>query len=195
MSEDLNWIGDSGPMILLAEAEAAGWLGSWREVSDDDDEDLVEVIDGRTLTRDELDDDELRSDYARVCAALEASGVAAIVPFEGGTALALETSGHQAAFVLAGEDLLVAKWIAAPSVEHADLALDSVPDDLDWEEAGLLFELPSRGVRIIPAAARANDPSEVAASWALEPGRYALATASFEPDDETFFELFRLRRV
>jgi hypothetical protein len=190
----LDWLGDDGPLVLLADAEAAGWLGIWRKARKGDPESEVELVDGERMIMDvELDDDEPATDYARACAALDEE-VAALVPFASGTALALETTGHQAAFTCTGDSVVIAKWIFASDEKHAALVLASVPDDLVWRDTEVVFSLATKGVRLHPAASR-TEADVPTLPLTLAPGRYAIDTTLFEPDEDSSFELFRLRAI
>lgn len=88
----LDWLGDDGPLVLLAEAHAAGWEGIWRDATAGDPEEEIEELGGRRVLMDATLDGE-RTDYARACALLAPSVLAALVPYRGGVALALETPG------------------------------------------------------------------------------------------------------
>jgi hypothetical protein len=190
----LEWLGDDGPLVLLADAEAPGWLGAWRLATDEDDEDDVEEIDGKRLAFDaDIDEEEPTTDYARTCVALDVE-VAALVPFTGGTALGLETTGHQAALLPDADGVVIAKWVFAPDENAAEEALGKLPKDLDWDDTGLIFQVPSRGVRLHIAVDRFEGDGEDL-RFPLEKGRYAVETGVFEPDEETSFELWRLRKV
>jgi hypothetical protein len=190
-----GWLGDDGPLVLLADSQAEGWLGIWRDAREGDPKDEIETWAERAMVMDvELDEDDPATDYARTCAALEPPVLVALVPFDGGVALALETTGHQATFVMLGDDVVVAKWIFAPGEAHADRALAELPHELPWNESDVVFELATAGVRLHPAASRTEADAPFV-PYPLSAGRYALATALHEPDDETSFELFRLRRL
>ncbi|HEY8426902.1 MAG TPA: hypothetical protein VIL20_00945 [Sandaracinaceae bacterium] len=190
-----RWLADDGPLVLLADAHAAGWEGIWREAAAGDPEDEIERIAGRRMLMDaEVDAEHPRTDYARACAALAPSASVALVPYRGGVALALETSGQKAAVLPSRDGAIVAKWIYAPGETYAANVLAHVADAvLDWKETGVEWELPSRGARLHPAASRFGD-GDVSIPVALPPGRYAVATAPFEPDEDSSFELIALRR-
>ncbi|MCB9613289.1 MAG: hypothetical protein H6722_12625 [Sandaracinus sp.] len=191
----LEWLGDDGPLVLLADAEADGWLGLWREATKQDPANEVETWAGKRMIMDvDVDEDDPTTDYARACTALEEPAVAATVWFEGGVALAFETSGHQATIVKAGDDVVVAKWIFASTEAHAAEVLSTLPSDLVWDETDVIFELKKNGVRLHPAASR-TEADVPTLPFALSAGRYAVATTLFEPDEDSSFELFRLRRV
>lgn len=186
----LEWLGDDGPLVLLAEAHAAGWEGIWRDATDADPQDEIEDVDGRRMLMDaELDDANPRTDYARACALL-GSSVVALVPHRGGVALVLETTGHQAALLPSRDGVIVAKWIYAPSAAHAGAVLGRLDDVTGWSDTSVEWDVPAGGVRLYPAASR-FDGSGLA--LALPPGRYAVATASYAPDEDSSFELFCLR--
>ncbi|UQA60658.1 hypothetical protein [Polyangium aurulentum] len=191
-SMGIEWLGDDGPLVLLADAEAPGWLGAWREATDEDDEDDVEEVGDKRLVIDpDIDEDEPATDYARTCARLEPPVVAALVPYAGGTALGLETSGHQAALVADAAGVVIAKWVFAPSEEAADAALAALPKDIAWKDTGIVWQVPSRGVRLHVAGDRFEGEG---IPFAIGKGSYSVETGVFEPDDETSFELWRLRR-
>lgn len=195
----LEWLGDDGPLVLLAETEAAGWLGIWRDARKGDPESEIERCEiepwaGRRMIMDvELDDDEPATDYARTCAALDGD-VAALVPFTGGTALALETTGHQATFVRAGNDVVIAKWVFALDEAQAERVLAALPSELPWRDTEVVLSLGAKGVRLHPAASR-TEADVPMISFPLAPGRYALETMLHEPDEDSCFELFRLRAI
>ena len=158
----IEWLGDDGPCVLLAQSTAAGWVGS----------------DG--------------DDYEHACAALEDPAHAAVVPFEGGHALALETSGHQVALVRAEDGVIVVKWIFAPSETAAARAVSVLGEDIAWRETGCSWTVPVSGV-LLQAAGEAHGAESV--PFDLRDGTYHVATALFEPDSDSSFELFRLRRI
>jgi hypothetical protein len=195
---ELEWIGDDGPLVLLAKAEAPSWLGAWREATDDDDDDDIEQVGEKRLALDpdegegEGEGEPPRTDYARTCAGLEPPALAALIPFAGGTALALETTGHQAAFVAAPEGVVIAKWVFAPSEDAASAALAALPKDIPWRSTGIVWHVPSRGVWLQPAAERFESDG---VAFKLAEGRYAVETSAFEPDEDTSFELWRLREA
>lgn len=185
----LDWLGDDGPLVLLAEAHAAGWEGIWRDATAHDPEEEIEELGDRRVLMDVTLDGE-RTDYARACALLASPAVAAVIPYRGGVALALETTGHQAALLPWRGGVIVAKWIYAPSPAHAQAALARASELEAWAETGVEWEAPPGGVRLHPAASRYE---EGGLAFALAPGRYAVLTALYQPDEDSSFELFALR--
>lgn len=185
----LAWLGDDGPLVLLAEAHAAGWEGIWRDATAGDPEAEIEELGGRRVLMDATLDGE-RTDYARACALLAPSVLAALVPYRGGVALALETTGHQAALLSWRGGVVAAKWIYAPSPAHAEAVLARVSELSAWAETGVEWEVPPGGVRLHPAASRVEAGG---VAFALAAGRYAVATALYQPDEDSSFELFALR--
>jgi hypothetical protein len=187
----IEWIGDDGPLVLLADAEAPGWLGAFREATDEDDDDEVEEVGEKRLVLDpEIDEDDPATDYARACQRLEPPARAALVPFAGGTALGLETSGHQAACISIATGVVIAKWVFAPTEEAAEAALAALPDDIAWKDTGIVWQIPPGGARLHVAGDRFEGEG---VPLAIGKGRHAVETGVFEPDEETSFELWRLR--
>jgi hypothetical protein len=88
----------------------------------------------------------------------------------------------------------IARWIFAPDDAQAASALASLPGGLAWTESDVVFEVAETGVVLHPAASPA-EPGVPTLSYPLEPGPHAVATALYEPDRETCFELFQLRRT
>lgn len=189
----LRWLGDEGPLVLLAAAQASGWEGIWRDATDADPPGEIEEHEGRRVVMDvEIDEHAPRTDYARACARLVPPAMAALVPHRAGVALALETTGHQAAVLPWPEGKLIAKWIYAPSPAHAEAVLALAAGVSAWSDAGVEWEAPQGGAHLHPAASRFEP--ELALTFELAPGRYAVATALYEPDEDSCFELFALRR-
>lgn len=188
-----EWLGDDGPLVLLADREAPGWLGTWREATDEDDEDEIEEVGKKRLVLDpDIDEDDPATDYARACQLLEPPARAALVPFAGGTALGLETSGHQVACIAGATGVVLAKWVFAPSEEAAEAALAKLPEDIAWKDTKIVWQLQARGARLHIAAERFEGEG---VPLALGKGSYAVETGVFEPDEETSFELWRLRSL
>jgi hypothetical protein len=135
-------------------------------------------------------------DYDRLCARVTPSSPVRAVPFAGGRALGLETSGHQATYVRFERGIVVAKWIYAESPARAARALRAVPAlavEGGWQGRNR-WTLVEPTVRLQPAAAPFAGASAAHLRFALEPGVYRLAEQFFTPDEETGFELFRLFR-
>lgn len=175
-----TWCGDDGPLVLLRQREAGRWRGICF-VNDDGEED----VDEDPLTSG-------RSDYSRVCLALGEAAQAAVVKFEGGEVLALETTGHQARLVSSPKGLIVAKWVCAPDEAAANRALVKLPR-LEWKKTGVRWRLSARGVVGLLAAAAAGEEG-LAATAMLEKGDYVVETATYAPAEDTGFVLWRLRR-
>jgi hypothetical protein len=188
----LRWVGDDGPLVVLAEAHAEDWLAIWREVAEGDPDDAVEEIRGRRLIVDD-DFDSPVTDYARLCLQLEEQGAVVLVSYRGGVALALGTTGHQAAVLPTTDGVVIAKWIYAPSHEHAEATLTQVHELTEWVDSGLTWECPPGGARLHAAAARGDEDEHKTLRFELPPGPYRVATADLAPDAETLFELFALR--
>jgi hypothetical protein len=168
----LVWLRDKGPVVLLAEAQAKGWLG-------------VRAAAERRL-------DAHASDYERACLAVRAAREVELVAFREGVALAFQTSGEQAALVPEPDGLVVAKWIHAESRAAADEAVTRRSPEPAWESTGLVWRVPGNGVRL-HVAAKPFEGGGV--SCALKGGAFAVDTAALAPDDQTSFVLWRLRRI
>lgn len=182
----LDWCGDSGPLLLVGAVAVRQWLGCWREPTTRDDDLPRERRGNRWLV---LDDDfgphEPGTDYTRALSSFgrESCGV---VPFDGGEALVLSTEGHQAALLRAKDGLVVAKWLSAPSAEHAERALSKLPV-LPWKPTKVRWRHAGRSVVLHPAAERYE---AAAPSMQLRPGQYRVATCSWAFDEQTNFELW-----
>ncbi len=160
MARTLKWIGDPGPLVLLPARAGRGWVG----------------FQG--------------ADYDRLCKLVTPQRPLRAVPFDGGVALGIETTGHQATYLRFAGGIVIAKWIYAPNREAATktLRVRDLATTGKWKRHGR-WRLDERTVRLQPAA---GPFGEACIRFALEPGEYDLADRFHAPDEETGFELFRL---
>lgn len=161
----MKWLGSDGPLILLSEDSAPRWRG---------------------VSMTDLDED---SDYERVCRATD-DHRAAVVAFDGGTALALDTTGHQAAWRGSGDGAMVIKWCAADSERDITDRLRGDLDELDWER-----QCEWRATaRVLLAEAGNPGGGDDAIPGPLRAGLYAVDHASAS-GPRMSVELFRLSRL
>ena len=194
----MSWITFSAPMVLVPRENLGSWHGMHAPVDDLDDEDYdaddtIERPDGTVVVPwDEEDFDDPRSHYETVCAALEDDSVAP-GPAE---SMAFGFEAQVGTLLLCPDGALVVgcTW---GDPEEWENELVGASQGLDWEDAGD-WTLEADGVALL-SATDIDDADWLSSSggevlhFELDAGDYTVEVATWEPDDETRFELARLR--
>ena len=173
MAEEANvaWVATGGgPLIVVPESVLESWNGADAEDGDELDDDIEEEP----------------GDYGRACAV---GGYAGVIDVGGTPALVLGDDPAATTFV--PEHSLFLRRLAADSEEAALGALGRAMEVAGWEEA-THWDVPGPVVLFDSAFSAADLGSTSSLRVDLAPGRYRVASASVEPDDDTWLLLVRL---
>jgi hypothetical protein len=190
---ELNWVVSNGGPLLLVPGEH---LLSWGGVEPPADGRRIDAqfrFNGR---------DEPATDYDRACD-VSMAGYVGLLDIGTGQGLLLGDEPLSTAWLPAatssdgGDDTggLLIRWVYANRKADVVAALAHVPQTA-WRDEGVVLRVGHEPLYLLDAACPGSElEGDSYLTIPLPPGRYAIATAEYEPDSHTSLLLHRLTRV
>lgn len=161
-----------GPYILATRSSAFAWLGT-------------EGLSAGDASR-------YKNDYERACDVKDYAGAIAGSPNE---ILVIDDLPYEMMWLSDSPNTgLLIKWIGADSDEQVQAALKDV-DTESFEDFPLQIELAEPELFLFDSAWRLANIGDNYLKLMLQPGRYAVSTLIYEPNDRVSLHLIRLKRI